>query len=1770
VIETLRAELERLYNLEELLELCQKYLGFDPGEVGGATAKASFVRSLVEYCDRVDAVEALCEAALAGKLDQSSGLREIRDNGVRADEELPLGDLLGDFLVARKIGEGRIGHVYEVRREGREYRLKVLKAEAVRDARGLHRFFALNRMVAEVDHWGLPAGLTVGTIEDRFCILHEFFEGQPLAARIARTGPIHFNEARPLLRGVLEPLEELHNRGLSHANLHLGNVLVARTNEGATKVVLLDAGSNRLRMRARLGTFGATELPGVVASPATVAPEQLRGLPGDARSDVYSFGALLYEVLSGKPPFGDGSAMDALVGHLASEPRPPSSVAPRGWVSRQLDEFVLRLLVKDPAERPADASALLYELDNLGRGAAAGAEVRITEADLEQMVDQLVRDPENADTALRLESAVDQGVDPVWVAGAFGIAAESLETWGDPARVEAKKNLLMRSARLYEGARNMERAEQIYMAMLATDPTDRGAQTALESVKRKLHKHEDLIEMLLKRTEEAPTGIERGQAYADIGKIYLEDLDDRDQALVAFAQAYCEQPQNNKYAEDIEKLAGTIHSKWEEVLSACLGVTNDDATPPESKLLIFNRMGRWYNLRVARPDLALGVYQAALGIDPVNNQALDGMCQIYRKAQQWPELGTALLRWADAATPAVARDLRCEAAEILDVQLGDLGRARNLYEQILEDDPGHDKASDALVRLYEKAGDFAGYVKILERRGDSESGEARLKTMCRVAEAYGEHLNDVEEAIRRFAVVLSVDETYADALRGLGRVYEKSGRFQELIENLYTQIRLATTPRQKISLWEKAAHVYDEEFLDHGKAAVAWEAILDIDGGYESALTTLPRHYRVLDRWEDLVELYDRHIRLVTDDKTRLELTLAQARVLSEQLNAQDRAMQAYEFALTIDPEHAGALEALGRLREWAGDAHAAVDVFEALADKATTPAARAEQYLRAARLLESQGDIDAAIEHYKRALDAVPTDSSTAMALRAAYVTRGDINAAIQLLEREFERTEGEVAKARYASEVGMLCRDRLHDDDRASEAAKRALNFDPTNLDALRVLGEIAFESGRFLEAARHYEQLADRADILPKEIATVILVRYVDALTKTGSTEKALVPMDTLLRLAPDNAAALERVAQVTFEHGAPKRAVELYQDLFLNFGDELANHGDSLYRYGESLRRTGNLDAAIQRLEEAADLDPTARDPLTALAKAYEEAGHWERAVRTKTRHLDIADEDERVQLLMEIGDIVSGKLHDLARAASCFVAALDERPDDRRLLTKLMQIYSESQDWEKLVDVVVRLADFVDDPQQKAKYLFTAGMVSARQMGDNERGLEFFHNVVEIDPENYKAIAEAAALERQAGRHDQVEELFRGKLERATEAGDKELMVETFEELGALYEKDMYLAEQAVDAYEAAQTLDPNNRDRAMKLTELYLQDAERYLEKAVDTQLAVLEEDFYNQLAYKVMRRLYTETKQADSAWCMCQAMSVLRVAEPDEERFYKRLRAETAAPARQALTDEDWLLRLMHEDTDPLLTSVFALIEPAVIGKRGQSLDKLGYDEHYRLDLANHPYPMCQTLHYAAGVLGMEAPPAYHNPNDQAGLSFLHSYTPGIILGKAAMAREVPSQAAAFIAARHLAYYRPGMYVRHLVPTGTGLKAWLFAAIKLISPQFPVGSELEGPVKEALSALDVGIVGPARDHLATIVTKLMQSGGALDLKKWVQGVDLTADRAGFLVAHDMETAVEIIQASEEGAAALSAQERFRHLVLFGIGRPFFELRRGLGIAVDS
>ena len=1762
-MDSLRGELERLFELDELLTLSSTLLGFDAKEIGGMSGKASFVRALITYCEAEGALEALCDAVVATKPNADADLMAYRNLGVWSRRDLEIGEELDGFNIEQKLGEGPQGTCYLAKRDGDAYRIKVLHPETTRDVRGVQRFLTFNRILAAQHHSAFPEGLEVVHTAAHTYVAQRWFDGEPLSARSSRTGPLPAGEVQSIMLEVARALRALHEKRLCHGNLKLENVLVATSEDGAHTIQLEDAGADLLgSRRAPNGLIQVLSL----TSPKTVAPERLRGRERDAAGDVYAFGAICYELVCGTPPFPGDTALDAAVRHLTILPEPPSASAPPGWLTPGFDSFILRLLQKDPADRPNNGRALLDEMQELASSASGGSE-----AELEESIANLLGDPSSDEAAQALE-AMAVGSFRLRAFEAFAEAADKLDE-DDPVLRRVKGALLLRAAGGFASLRKFEAAEAAYLKRIGLGNPEVAHFNALDDVRRLLGKHEEIIESLLARIEDAEFSSERAELMARIGEIYATDLKDETQAAVAWSQALSENPMNRAYVRRIEEIASHNPNLWSEILSTCSDAAADEDRPTDERAALLEQMGVWYTEKQGRAELALPCFQTALKLEPRSRAALDGVATVYRANKMWSELGDLLVHRADvSASPSDARELRTQAAQVLEKHLSDIDGAQELYERIIREDPGDLVVSQALSRIYERNHELDRLVPLLQRQADEERGARRHTALCRLGDLHRAHLGDLPEARHCYEAVLEEAPDHAQATLGLNQTLAQAGEYKDLLSSLHRQLERSPTPRQQVALWEQVAALYEDEFLLHADAAVALESVLRLDPSRTATMASLERLYRTLEKWPNLADMYQRHSDQMAEPSLKVPLLLQRARVLAEHVGDLPEAIQVYEQVSQLAPERIEAFEAIADLQEALGNIGEAIQALQNVSERVSEKDARVRYYMRTARLLESQGATDESLEWYGRVVALDPAHSKASQALRHAYAERGDTAGLVDVLRRDMSQAEGERAKSRLAAEIATLELTQNKNPVAAELAARQALDWDPSNLRALIVLGDISFSARRYSEAMENYQSALPRADALSVDEAARVLTRYLDAAehSPTRSPEHMLRQAEVLLKLTPDDMLLVARVADLAFHHGSPEQASTLYADLVGRFRASLNTDQLALaaYRLGESLRLTGDLEQAVTHLQEAHELAPDSPHPLVAQVQVYEAQRDWPKVAKAKRRLLDLLEPDQQADLLTELGELTLDKLSDPKQALADFTTALKRRPDDRRVLIRLMQIHSQEESWAELVEVVSKLASFVEDPSQKAKYLMTAAMVSARHLGRRDQAVTFYRQVLALDPGHVKALNEYVVLQIEQGDSAAAEQALRARLEVARDRGEQETEIEMLDALYTLYQGMPSKLRAAVEVGEQARDLQPSNVVHQNRLKDLYERDAATYLDRAVALHMKTLRQRPNDEDSYRRLRKLYTDARRADCAWCLCQVLHVLKLAQPEEIRFFERSHSEEPAPAQSSLNDSDWDSYLVHPSADPRLTEIFALIEPVVVTVRGQSLQDLGYDPRLVVDLSQHPYPLGNMLFYAAGIMGLSLPPTFENHHEPGGLLYLNSNPPSIIMGLSAL-QQLPVQTAAFIAARQLANYRPGFLLRHVLSSIPMLKVWLFAAFKACSPHFPISAELEGPVLEARLALERFLPPASREQLVGIVSRLLQSSPAIDLKEWMAGVDLTADRIGLVVANDLKSVTDIIKTVEDPNAP-PRDRRLQELILFAIDEPFFAVRRRLGINLES
>src|SRR5436309_8718799 len=269
----------------------------------------------------------------------------------------------GRYTVKHRIGSGGMADVYCALDEqlGREVALKLLHRRFAEDHEFVERFRREASSAAGLQHPNVVGVFDRGEWDGTSYIAMEHLEGRTLKQLIVEEAPLDPIRAIDLAVQVLRAARFAHKRGVVHRDLKPHNVIV--DHEGRAKVT--DFGI------ARAGASDMTQTGSIMGTAQYLSPEQAQGLPVDERSDLYSIGVVLYEMLTGGVPFTGDSAVSIALKQVAEQPAPPRSINPE--VPPELEAVVLRALEKDPARRFQDADEFITALDRVRGHLALGA-----------------------------------------------------------------------------------------------------------------------------------------------------------------------------------------------------------------------------------------------------------------------------------------------------------------------------------------------------------------------------------------------------------------------------------------------------------------------------------------------------------------------------------------------------------------------------------------------------------------------------------------------------------------------------------------------------------------------------------------------------------------------------------------------------------------------------------------------------------------------------------------------------------------------------------------------------------------------------------------------------------------------------------------------------------------------------------------------------------------------------------------------------------------------------------------------------------------------------------------------------------------------------------------------------------------------------------------------------------------------------------------------------------------------------------------------------
>jgi tetratricopeptide (TPR) repeat protein len=1328
-------------------------------------------------------------------------------------------------------------------------------------------------------------------------------------------------------------------------------------------------------------------------------------------------------------------------------------------------------------------------------------------------------------------------------------------------------------------------AAEVYERVLQIDPGHQLASVELEQLYRQRKSWVKLVELLLARIEFSPDAATRIALLVQVAETYEQQLGDRESAFVTLQAAFREDYSNDHVAKELERLA-TAADKWNELIGEYTQIVQGISDPKQAADL-WVKIAHWYDSALRHVDYAIASAQQALQLDGAHIGALQALEGFYRKQKRWADLASTLARHTECEQePSTRVEILLALADTYETQLGDATQAMAAFQRALDTDEHCIDAINALERLYRRTQAWDRLVDVLQKKSQVVNDtEQAIRLKLQVGELWEDRLGDNDRAVDAYKEVLSVDPRNLPALTALDALYEKAGRMEEYLENLEHRLEVSPPEEDRVGTYQKMATIWEENFSKPDRATEVLEKILLIDEKNGKAYRDLERLYRQERKWESLVDTYRKHLGVTTDTTERIDLFTKMGQVYEQELRDLDRAIDCYNDVLSVEDDHADALAGLARLYEETEQWDRAVDMMRRLIRVSSDPRQKVDLNYRLGKIFDEQmKEPDPAQEYLVEALSQDPAHVPSMLSLLGIYQRRGDWLKAAQLMVRAEAATSNPLEKTRLLNQAGKIFQEKLGDEAQATELFARVLQLDPEHVEAGEPLSQLYFKREEWAPLVPILEMLARKADRKTNRELTLLYHRLAKAADKLGDNEKALkyykqsYDLDsTYLPTLVDRAGLLYRL-----EHWDD--AFRIYQTILVHHRDTQKDDQivDIFFRLGRIKLKLGERTKAVNMFEKALEIQPGHRATLQALTDLYTDAGDFEAVIKQK-RSLMAASAtpaDEKFAISREIAGLYKEKLNNPQKAIAAQLEALNHKPGDRELLHDLLELFSETKQWKKAMEILMKLAE-LDSGVGKARFLIAAGNIANYELHSTDEAVELYNQGLDEDPDDLKAFERIDKIMTAKKDWKNQERNYRKMIKRlgANPTPEKRAtVIALWHALGEIYRSRLKDYKAAIAAFEVCVEMDPDAVARHQILAELYQLSGPETYEQAIKAyrQLIKSTTDFGQMAAHlKTLRKLLMELRQYDKAWCVAAAASFLRKGDAEEQQFYEQYKPKVFTRARARLTEDLWKL-VYHADEDRYISAVFAAVSHSVAAARAKDHKDWGLKRKDKRDVATDQLLFSKVFNYVNQVLGVPSPEVYLRPESPGELDLANAREKGALVPSfvvfSGLLQGRPEKELAYVVAKRLTFMRPDHFVRwpHVVPTVAELKIVFLAALKLVQPKFEPKADVAQGVAQYLQHLKRSVAPQQIEQLAAVVQRFVTNKGEADIHKWANAVDMTATRMGFLICNDLEIAARIVQSEPVSIGVADPKDKIRDLVLWSVSDEYFALREHLGLQIGQ
>ncbi|MDY0058373.1 MAG: hypothetical protein RBU45_01055 [Myxococcota bacterium] len=933
---------------------------------------------------------------------------------------------------------------------------------------------------------------------------------------------------------------------------------------------------------------------------------------------------------------------------------------------------------------------------------------------------------------------------------------------------------------------------------------------------------------------------------------------DHARAREALKRAYIE-------ANDWDSLTAHYAERddWKElvrILESQVGVLQDDAL----KVDLLFRAAAVYEEKLEQPDRAVRALERVLSIDERNLKASVRLIPVYEEKKDYKRLIRCHeVRLAYTEEIPARREILTTLAGLCQAKVNEPAAAFRWLLLATRENPDDVGLRADLERL---AGQLQTWEEVVALYRESRAALAErpaslLQLELALGRALAEELGETSESMDAFLRALQLDPDCRTALYALEGLYKRTGRWDDLLDNLGRSVVLADDPLERRRLLVDTALVEEEQLGDPLRAAATYRRVLEEAPEDQEALQSLHRLLVGQERWEELAPVLERELAVAVaggaPEAEIVALQLELGRVLHHQLARTTEAVGCFADILGRVPDHEEAIgeleglldrvELLPRLfaildptYEGSSSWAKLVDLLERrLILLAEDPGEQLDTLLRKAELQDVRlADGPAAFVTYGRACKVDPEDERGRAQLEA-LAERLECWGELVALYRELAGGSLPVALTTHLYlTVARVEDEKLGRAKDAEEAYRAVLELDPDSRPALDALEQLYTRSESWERLVEVYQRKRDLApDAMTREAICFrigflweeLLGNLVEAtetykgiLDENPNSDKALEALDRLYsarQMPPELAENLRR--QLGRATGEASLALTLRLAALLE--GELNEQREAIELYRTVLdRRPGDPEAtrALERLLE--DLEHRLAIALI-LEPHYRTSSDWEKLVGVLEIQLAAADDSfEKLDLLHRIARLKEQELGSPEAAFLTYGRALSEQPADERTRENLHRLAELLGNWAELVGLYEEEVTRLADPELSASFHTTCARIYEERLDKIDGALTAWRRVLEIQPENLAVMDSLIRLLKSTEQWVPLVEMLLAKTE---VVGDVEEKIDLLAQAATLYEEMLDQPGRAIEIHRRVLQLDDRQREALDALQRLYEQEA---------------------------------------------------------------------------------------------------------------------------------------------------------------------------------------------------------------------------------------------------------------------------------------------------------------------------------------------------------